>query len=131
MDFVDIASQAVRGMTDRIDTGNASRPVGMRLGSVLNPTPTDGKSTLGDVASAFEQMLMESMFRSMRESVAKCPLLGDALGQEHYEGFLDSLYIEMAVDSGGMGLRETLLSHLGDKVEGLDGLGDILDTKED
>ncbi|OPZ21679.1 MAG: hypothetical protein BWZ10_00494 [candidate division BRC1 bacterium ADurb.BinA364] len=91
-------------------SGAMDRPVGSRLGSALNPNSSLGpKPTLEEVAGFFERMLMEMMVKSMRETVQTTDLFGRSLGADHFVGYLDSLYVEMAAERSSTPFREALI----------------------
>jgi len=103
--------------TEYLDLLDGIASPGRSLGSVLDPQPNGKKPSVKEVAAAFEQILMESLVRAMRETVQNSELFGKGLGEEHYRGFLDSLYVEMAAKRGGFGLRDGLIRNLSGNVK--------------
>jgi len=88
-------------------------PVGRALGSVLSlQSGGGGKASIKEAATAFEQILMEIMVKTMRQTVQTNEVFGQSLGEEHYRGFLDSLYVELGAKRGGFGLCDALIEQL-------------------
>ena len=85
--------------------------LGNRVGSVLNPSGNQ-QASVEEVAGAFEQIMTELMVKEMRKTVQNSEFFGQSLGEENYREFLDSLYVEMSVERGGLGLRDAFLRQL-------------------
>ncbi|MCX7012117.1 MAG: rod-binding protein [Candidatus Sumerlaeota bacterium] len=112
MDISGIAGMG-KQVLDALDIQGAT--AGRSLGSALAPQGNGNKSSVKDVAAAFERILMEMLTRSMRETVQTDDLFGESLGESHYRGFLDSLYLELASKKGSLGLRDMIEQQL-DKI---------------
>ncbi len=67
---------------------------------------------LRKAAQEFENMLTEMMVRSMRKATPKSDLFGKTTSQEWFTEMLDTEYVRLIGENGGLGFTENLLQSL-------------------
>ncbi len=72
-------------------------------------------SRLREAAKEFEGIMVEMMVKAMRKNVPESPLLGKSNARGIFQEMLDSEYVRLMVDRGGLGIADLLVDQLGKK----------------
>ena len=114
MDSASLGFSTMGADLETVRMMDGARPTtGKRLGSMYQSHSMGSEASTEEAATFFERMLMETLVKAMRKSVQTSGLFGTNLGAEHWEEYLDSLYVEMAVEQGGGGsFRKALIRQL-------------------
>ena len=70
------------------------------------------KARLRAAAEEFEGIMLELMVKEMRKNVPESPIFGRDNGREIFNEMLDSQYVRLMVDRGGIGLSNLLVRQL-------------------
>lgn len=98
----------------------------MAPGAVERPTSATEAAPspeLQKAAEQFESLLLHMMIKSMRDSVPRTDLFGDAAGRETYEMMRDQEMAKSMAEGGGVGFARMIVSQFaGREEEGLEAL---------
>jgi Rod binding domain-containing protein len=83
--------------------------------------PAAQRARLEAAAKEFEGIMMEMMLKEMRKTVPDSPLLGKSNAEDIYQSMLDSQYVHLMEDRGGLGLAQLLVQQLGPELPGARG----------
>ncbi len=74
------------------------------------------RARLREAAKDFEAVLLELMVKEMRKNVPESPIFGEDNGRKIFEEMLDSQYVRLMVQRGGLGLADLLVQQLDPKL---------------
>jgi Rod binding domain-containing protein len=80
--------------------------------------PAEQRERLKKAAKEFEGIMLEMMFKEMRKTVPESPLFGKSNARDIYTDMLDSQYVRLVTDHGGLGLAKLLVRQLGPDLPG-------------
>jgi peptidoglycan hydrolase FlgJ len=73
------------------------------------------RERLKAAAKEFEGLMLEMMVKEMRKNVPDSPIFGRDSGRAIFNEMLDSQYVRLMVDRGGLGLADMLVRQLDER----------------
>jgi|YNPMSStandDraft_1061717.scaffolds.fasta_scaffold105544_2 flagellar protein FlgJ len=89
--------------------------VGNITGSIDNALASKDDKKLKEVCSEFESILLQMMYKSMKNTVPKSDLIPEHSGREIFESMLDEEIVRNASKNRSLGLAEAMYKTLKSK----------------
>ncbi len=78
----------------------------------LSPAQAAEQRKLREVAQEFESLLLEHLFKDMRDTIPKSKLLGKDSSMDTFQEMLDGEFSRAMAHRGGIGLADFLVAHM-------------------